>query len=119
VLWVHGGPLSSWNTWSWRWGPWLLVAQGYAVLLPDPALSTGDGNDQVKAGWGNWGQPTFDDLMAITDVALERFRAIVTHASLCDLERFGPTTDASWYWAREMIPEMLAATTPQRSPTPS
>ncbi len=40
VLWVHGGPLNSWNTWSWRWNPWLLVAKGYAVLLPDPALST-------------------------------------------------------------------------------
>jgi dipeptidyl aminopeptidase/acylaminoacyl peptidase len=141
VLWVHGGPLSSWSTWSWRWCPWLLVAQGYAVLLPDPALSTGYGIDQIKAGWGNWGQPTYDDLMAITDVALERpdldasrtavmggsfggymanwiaghtdrFRAIVTHASLWDLERFGPTTDASWYWAREMTPEMVAANNP-------
>ncbi|MBC7373626.1 MAG: PD40 domain-containing protein, partial [Frankiales bacterium] len=37
VLWVHGGPLGSWNSWSWRWCPWLLAAQGYAVLLPDPA----------------------------------------------------------------------------------
>ncbi|NHN20593.1 S9 family peptidase, partial [Bacillus amyloliquefaciens] len=43
LLWVHGGPLGSWNTWSWRWNPWLLVAKGYAVLLPDPALSTGYG----------------------------------------------------------------------------
>ncbi|MBO0745652.1 MAG: PD40 domain-containing protein, partial [Candidatus Dormibacteraeota bacterium] len=39
VLWVHGGPLSSWNSWSWRWCPWLLAERGYAVLLPDPALS--------------------------------------------------------------------------------
>src|SRR5699024_12021357 len=36
LLWIHGGPLGSWNSWSWRWCPWLLVAQGYAVLLPDP-----------------------------------------------------------------------------------
>ena len=35
--------MSSWNTWSWRWNPWLMVARGYAVLLPDPALSTGYG----------------------------------------------------------------------------
>ena len=41
LLWIHGGPLGSWNAWSWRWNPWLMVARGYAVLLPDPALSTG------------------------------------------------------------------------------
>src|SRR5262249_28375802 len=32
LLWIHGGPLSSWNCWSWRWNPWLMVARGYAVL---------------------------------------------------------------------------------------
>ena len=21
LLWVHGGPMSSWNSWSWRWNP--------------------------------------------------------------------------------------------------
>src|SRR5690606_37389273 len=31
LLWIHGGPLGSWNVWSWRWNPWLMVAQGYAV----------------------------------------------------------------------------------------
>ncbi|MBV9321508.1 MAG: PD40 domain-containing protein, partial [Mycobacterium sp.] len=43
LLWIHGGPLSSWNSWSWRWNPWLMAAKNYAVLLPDPALSTGYG----------------------------------------------------------------------------
>lgn len=41
LLWIHGGPLNSWNQWSWRWNPQLAAARGYAVLLPDPALSTG------------------------------------------------------------------------------
>ncbi|MDT7742675.1 MAG: hypothetical protein QOE59_1753, partial [Actinomycetota bacterium] len=45
VLWVHGGPYMSWNAWSWRWCPWLLAARGYAVLLPDPRLSTGYGRE--------------------------------------------------------------------------
>ena len=36
----------------------------------------------------------------------DRFKAIVTHASLWALDQFGPTTDAPWYWAREMTPEM-------------
>lgn len=56
LLWVHGGPLASWNAWHWRWNPWLMVAQGYAVLLPDPALSTGYGQDFIQRGWGAWGR---------------------------------------------------------------
>jgi len=141
LLWVHGGPLNSWNAWSWRWNPWLLVAQGYAVLLPDPALSTGYGQDMIQAGWGHWGKAPYTDLMAITDVAVarddvdetrtaamggsfggymanwiaghtDRFRAIVTHASLWALDQFGPTTDASFYWERELSPEMAVENSP-------
>jgi len=141
LLWIHGGPLNSWNAWSWRWNPWLLVAAGYAVLLPDPALSTGYGQDFVQCGWGNWGGAPYTDLMAITDSVearpdidasrtaamggsfggymanwvaghTDRFKAIVTHASLWALDQFGPTTDAAFYWAREMSPEMGAANSP-------
>ena len=123
LLSIHGGPLASWNAWSWRWNPWIAVAQGYAVLLPDPALSTGYGLGFIRRGWGNWGGAPYTDLMAITDAAVERedidetrtaamggsfggymanwvaghtdrFKAIVTHASLWALDQFGPTTDA-------------------------
>ncbi len=143
LLWVHGGPLSSWNTWSWRWNPWLMVAQGYAVLLPDPALSTGYGQDFVQRGWGRWGAEPFTDLMAITDAVVaredidqtrtaamggsfggymanwiaghtDRFKAIVTHASLWALDQFGPTTDLAYYWEREMTAEMAERYSPHR-----
>ena len=143
LLWIHGGPLGSWNAWSWRWNPWLLVAQGYAVLLPDPALSTGYGQEFIQRGWGRWGAAPYTDLMAITDATLaredvdetrtaamggsfggymanwvagqtDRFRAIVTHASLWALDQFGPTTDAAYYWAREMTPEMALEYSPHR-----
>lgn len=130
VLWIHGGPLSSWNSWSWRWNPWLLVARGYAVLLPDPALSTGYGQSFIERGWAAWGGAPFTDLMAATDAACarpdidqsrtaamggsfggymanwvathtDRFAAIVTHASLWHLEGFSGTTDASWHWQEQ------------------
>jgi dipeptidyl aminopeptidase/acylaminoacyl peptidase len=120
-----------------------MAARGYAVLLPDPALSTGYGLDMVRRGWGAWGDEPYTDLMALTDAALEhpavdaartaamggsfggymanwiaghtdRFAAIVTHASLWDLEQFGPTTDAAYYWTREMTPEMTRAHSPSR-----
>ncbi len=50
----------------------------------------------------------------------DRFRAIVTHASLWALDQFGPTTDDAAYWRHEMTPEMTGRTartgTPTRSP---
>lgn len=144
VLWIHGGPLGSWNSWHWRWNPWLLTAQGYAVLMPDPALSTGYGQDFISRGWGAWGSAPYTDLMAATDAACahprvdasrtaamggsfggymanwiaghtDRFDAIVTHASLWALDQFGPTTDGAYWWAREMTPEMAQDNSPHRS----
>src|SRR5699024_6979662 len=142
--WIHGGPLGSWNAWTWRWNPWLLTGEGYAVLLPDPALSTGDGQDFIQRGWGSWGQAPSEDLMASTDHVVargdidatraaamggsfggymanwvaghtDRFRAIVTHASLWALDHFGPTTDAAFFWQREMTREMGEANSPHLS----
>jgi len=143
LLWIHGGPLNSWNSWSWRWCPWLMVSRGYAVLLPDPALSTGYGYDYIQRGWGRWGAEPYTDLMALTDAVVarpdidesrtaamggsfggymanwvaghtDRFKAIVTHASLWNLESFGHTTDAAWYWAHEMSPQMQREFSPHR-----
>ncbi|MBT2585316.1 prolyl oligopeptidase family serine peptidase [Arthrobacter sp. ISL-95] len=141
LLWIHGGPLGSWNAWTWRWNPWLLVAKGYAVLLPDPALSTGYGQEFIQRGWGEWGKKPFTDLLAITDAVVarpdidesrtaamggsfggymanwvagqtDRFKAIVTHASLWALDQFGPTTDAAQYWLKEMTVEMAMENSP-------
>ncbi len=130
LLWIHGGPLMSWNSWSWRWCPWVMAARGYAVLLPNPALSQGFGLDFVRRGWGEWGGAPYTDLMAAVDAAeqrpdidatrtaamggsfggymanwvatqTDRFQAIVTHASLWDLDAFTGTTDAAYYWEKE------------------
>ena len=141
LLWIHGGPLSSWNTWSWRWNPWLMVARGYAVLLPDPALSTGYGQSFIDRGWGDWGGPPYTDLLTLTDVAealpeidatrtaamggsfggyqanwlaghTDRFAAIVTHASIWTLDQISYTTDEAVYLLREMTAEMRTANSP-------
>ncbi len=130
VLWIHGGPLMSWNSWSWRWTPWVLAARGYAVLLPNPGLSQGFGQDFVRRGWGAWGAEPYTDLMSAVDAAValpeidetrtaamggsfggymanwvatqtDRFAAIVTHASLWHLDSFSGTTDSAFYWERE------------------
>jgi dipeptidyl aminopeptidase/acylaminoacyl peptidase len=143
LLWIHGGPLHSWNAWSWRWNPQLAVARGYAVLLPDPALSTGYGLDFIARGWNAWGAAPYTDLMAITDAVVarpdidetrtaamggsfggymanwvaghtDRFRGIVTHASLWALDQFGPTTDFSPYWQSIFTAEAMEENSPHR-----
>ncbi|MFU8839094.1 MAG: alpha/beta fold hydrolase [Nitriliruptoraceae bacterium] len=130
VVLLHGGPLSSWNAWHWRWNPHVLAAAGLAVLLPDPALSTGYGQHQIARGWGRWGTtPGTDVLAAVETVAArpevdadrvaaaggsfggylanwlagttDRFGAIVTHASLWSLRAFHGTTDLGLFWERE------------------
>ncbi|GAA1927677.1 S9 family peptidase [Streptomyces sodiiphilus] len=141
LLWIHGGPVMSWNAWSWRWNPWIAVAHGYAVLLPDPALSTGYGTDFVRRGWGRWGGAPYTDLMTITDAAVEhpgidgartaamggsfggymanwiaghtgRFRAIVTHASVWNLEQSSDAADFAYWFHRGLTPGIIAADSP-------
>lgn len=120
---VHGGPWGSWNDWTWRWNPWPFVAKGYAVLLPDPAISTGYGQAMIDRGSDELGGAPFTDLLALiaetekrddideTRTAVlggsyggymanwfathtgDRFACIVTHASLWDIDMMGRTTD--------------------------
>ena len=130
VTFLHGGPLSSWNGWHWRWNPHVLASTGYAVLLPDPALSTGYGQAFIERGWGRWGQAPYTDVLALVEAAAahpavdadrlavaggsfggylanwiagqtDRFRAVVSHASLWSLRGFHGTTDAGLLWERE------------------
>ncbi|WAC66901.1 alpha/beta fold hydrolase [Agrococcus sp. SL85] len=129
MLWIHGGPHGSYNAWSWRWNPWLAVARGYAVLLPDPAMSTGYGHEGLNRGWPRLADVVFRECEALLDRVLERrtldasrtallgasfggymtnwiaghsdrFDAIVTHAGLWALDQQHTTTDAASHKVR-------------------
>lgn len=122
VAFLHGGPLGSWNAWHWRWCPHLFADRGWAVLLGDPALSVGYGSAYVERGWGRWGAEPYTDTIALVEevcrrpdvdgdrVAVmggsfggylanwiaghtDRFRAIVSHCGLWNMESFHGTTD--------------------------
>lgn len=124
MLWVHGGPHSSFNAWSWRWCPWLAVARGYAVLMPDPAMSTGYGHAGLRRGWPRQPDVVYRECETLLDDVLRRpeldgtrtamlggsfggfmanwiaghtnrFDAIVTHAALWALDQQHRTTDAA------------------------
>jgi poly(3-hydroxybutyrate) depolymerase len=131
VVFAHGGPWGSWNAWTYRWNPGPFVDAGYAVLLPDPAISTGYGQDMIDRGQHELGGAPFTDIMALADAAVERadidaertafaggsyggymanwvaghtgdrFRCVVTHASLWDTASMGHTTDNAG-WERPM-----------------
>ncbi|PWH06285.1 S9 family peptidase [Brachybacterium endophyticum] len=131
VVFAHGGPWGSWNAWTYRWNPNPFVAAGYAVLLPDPAISTGYGQAMIDRGQHELGGAPFTDIMALTDVTVgredidaertafaggsyggymanwvaghtgDRFRCVVTHASLWDTATMGRTTDNAG-WERPM-----------------
>ncbi len=133
VLWIHGGPVGMFgDSWHWRWNPHVLVAQGYAIALPNARGSTGFGTAFVDGIWNNaWGGACYDDLMCVTD-ALEkragldgkriaamggsfggymcnfigghtaRFKALVTHASIFHLEAMCGASDYGPYFAIEM-----------------
>lgn len=118
--------------WHWRWNPLLAVAQGYVVVQPNPRGSTGFGQDFVQGIWGNvWGQQCYRDLMAVTDALqsrpevdgdrlmamggsfggymtnwigtqTDRFRCLITHASICTMAQFTGTTDHPAWWYLEM-----------------
>ncbi len=125
LVWVHGGPHGQWtDSWHWRWNPLVVVSAGYTVLMPNPAGSTGFGQDLVEAVFGNaWGAQCFRDVMGAVDLLAgrddvdagrlalmggsfggymtnwvgtqtDRFAALVSHAGLFDFSTFAGTTDS-------------------------
>ena len=124
MQWIHGGPFASYNSWSWRWSPWVFVAHGWAVVMPDPALSTGFGQACIDRAWPYRLDVVWDEVQAVLDAVCERddvdatrtallgasfgglmtnwiaghtdrFGAIVTHAGLWALDQQHATTDAA------------------------
>jgi dipeptidyl aminopeptidase/acylaminoacyl peptidase len=118
--------------WHWRWNSLLAVAQGYTVVQPNPRGSTGFGQAFIQGIWGNvWGDQCYKDIMAVTD-ALEhredvdasrimamggsfggymtnwigtqtqRYRCLITHASIVTMAAFTGTTDHPAWWYLEM-----------------
>ncbi len=133
LLWIHGGPIGmTADAWHWRWNPLLAVAQGYAVVQPNPRGSTGFGQPFVQGIWGNvWGDQCYKDLMAVTDAVAaradvdpnrmmamggsfggymtnwigtqtQRFKCLITHACVTTMAQFTGTTDHPAWWYLEM-----------------
>lgn len=127
LLMIHGGPQGSWgDSWSSRWNPHLWAARGYLVLMPNPRGSNDKGRAFQEQVSRDWGGRAYRDLMAGVDMAVgrpdvdstrlaaagasyggymvnwisvntNRFKALVTHCGIWNLESMYGATDELWF----------------------
>ena len=131
VLLVHGGPQSAWmDNWGYRWNPQMWAARGYVAVLINPHGSTGYGQAFTEQITGDWGGAVYEDLMKGVDHVISlgyvdpnrmgaaggsyggymvnwinghtnRFKAIVSHASIYNAESMYATEELwfqEWEW---------------------
>src|SRR5215212_4146733 len=127
VVLIHGGPQGAWsNGWSYRWNPQMFAARGYVVLMPNPRGSSGFGQRFIEEISGDWGGKAYTDIMNGVDrlTAMpyvdgtrlgaaggsyggymvdwilghsDRFKALVSHAGVYNLESMYGTTEELWF----------------------
>jgi len=122
---LHGGPEGSWDIgWLGSWHDWarMLTTHNYAVFLPNPRGSDGQGTAFTEANFQDWGGGDFQDVMDGTDALIaqgiadpakmvvggwsyggfmtswtvthtDRFKAAVMGAGVTDLFSMATTTD--------------------------
>jgi dipeptidyl aminopeptidase/acylaminoacyl peptidase len=124
---IHGGPQGAWSdAWSYRWNPQPFAARGYVILMPNPRGSTGFGQQFVEQISRDWAGRVYVDLMNGVDklAALPyvdssrlgaaggsyggymvnwilghstRFKALVSHAGVFNLESMYGVTEELWF----------------------
>jgi dipeptidyl aminopeptidase/acylaminoacyl peptidase len=115
------------HSWTYRWNAQVFAAAGYVVVMPNPRGSTGYGQKFIDEINGDWGGRAFDDIMAVADHIVtdmpyadasrmtaaggsyggymidwilghtQRFKALVTHAGVYDLESEFGATEELWF----------------------
>lgn len=140
IVMIHGGPQGAWSdAWSYRWNPQMFAARGYVVLMPNPRGSTGFGQKFIEEISQDWGGKVYTDIMNGVDMLTalpfvdgarlgaaggsyggymvnwiaghtDRFKALVSHAGLWNLEAFYGVTEELWF------PEFEFGGTPWNNP---
>jgi dipeptidyl aminopeptidase/acylaminoacyl peptidase len=127
VLLIHGGPQGAWGeAWSYRWNPQMFAARGYVILRPHPRGSSGFGQKFVEEISKDWAGKVWTDLMNGVDLLAaqpyvdanrmgaagasyggyminwilghtNRFKALVSHAGVYNLESMYGVTEEQWF----------------------
>jgi dipeptidyl aminopeptidase/acylaminoacyl peptidase len=124
---IHGGPQGAWSdAWSYRWNPQVFASAGYVVFMPNPRGSVGWGQEFTDDINDDWGGKAYEDVMKGTDFAealpyvekgrtaaagasyggyminwiaghTDRYRALVSHSGIFNLESMGASTEELWF----------------------
>jgi len=127
VVFIHGGPQGAWHdTFHYRWNAPLYASRGFVVLMPNPHGSTGFGQAYTEQISGDWGGACYEDIMKAVDWAVaqgladpdrmaamggsfggymvnwilghtDRFKALVSHAGVYNLESMYGHTEEIWF----------------------
>ena len=147
VVLIHGGPQGAWGeSWSYRWNPQMFAARGYVILMPNPRGSTGFGQQFIDEISRDWAGRVYTDIMNGVDwLAAQpyvdpnrmgaagasyggymvnwilghtnRFKALVSHAGVYNLESMYGVTEELWFpewefggppWEQEELYERLS-----------
>jgi len=115
------------DLWHYRWNPQLYASRGYVVIMPNPRGSTGYGQKFTDEISGDWGGKVYVDLMNAYDYAIKnfpfidkkrtvaagasyggymmnwiatrtnKFKAILSHAGVFNVESMYGTTEELWF----------------------
>jgi len=124
---IHGGPQGAWlDQFHSRWNAQMFAAPGFVVAMINPHGSTGFGQAYVDAVSRDWGGAPYEDIMLGTDVVsrlpyvdstrmgaaggsyggymvdwiaghTDRFKALMTHAGVFNLEAEAEATEELWF----------------------
>jgi dipeptidyl aminopeptidase/acylaminoacyl peptidase len=127
LLLIHGGPQSAWlDAFSFRWNMMTYAAHGYVVVAPNFHGSSSYGQAFAEQISGDWGGAAFEDVMKAADWAeaqpyidrarlgaagasyggylvnwimghTNRFKALVSHAGVFNLESEYGVTEELWF----------------------
>jgi dipeptidyl aminopeptidase/acylaminoacyl peptidase len=127
IVLIHGGPQGAWSdSWSYRWNPQPFAARGYVILMPNPRGSSGFGQQFVEQISRDWAGRVYTDLMNGVDKLAampyvdasrmgaaggsyggymvnwilghtNRFKALVSHAGVYNLESMAGVTEELWF----------------------
>jgi dipeptidyl aminopeptidase/acylaminoacyl peptidase len=127
IVFIHGGPQGAWmDAWSTRWNPAIFASAGYVVFAPNPHGSTGFGHAFCEQISRDWGGAVFEDIKTGVDAVVaqgyvdaarigaaggsyggymvnwilghdHRFKALVSHAGVYNLESMYGATEELWF----------------------
>jgi len=127
IVLIHGGPQGAWgDSWGYRWNPQIFAARGYVILMPNPRGSTGFGQKFVEDISKDWAGKAYVDIMNGVDAFAampfvdanrmgaaggsyggymvdwilghsNRFKALVSHAGVYNLESMYGVTEELWF----------------------